>query len=869
MGSRFRQPATTTTTSNGFKPAAKQTVSNNNNNNNVNLANKLLHKERKILSNRQQVKDNQRIGLLVNSSDGLEGFSSSSQSSANSNNNVNGYFHHHQHHQKQQQKDPEKANSDLNHHKIHHLQYINNDGAIFTVASNIQNPSSSSARSSLNKQQSYIFQPAQQTEGVLNNFDSPSNSLAHDSIIVEESLQNNYHNQHRLLRQEVHQQLAKIYGGGGNFSKNSHQSSPDRNQFLLQRHKQQVKQRSLAATAAAVANNKRQLTTSSSAEQAELAINSANLNPTTTNIKSTKAMFKNHHHHHHHLISSSSSSTAPITSNQIQQDQTYDSLTPDSSFRNQFSDTFYITTTLQDNLLTNGNGSSSNGSSSNQNITTGQQPICAIPEEQCDNLIDTNINNDHDHGDLLLPDPCLIDDNKQIGNNKRASVDRKSQLENLHYATVTAAALLNATANAAAAIAATEKHFNSSLLSSSNNNNIITRANQQPIYSDTYQEIRKQRYSQHEHNQYLQNAAKSANKTKLAHQQRRRDLIDINNNNNASSNLPIYADAYGENNNNQSNMKDRRPPLPQVHICNGASSTSAIYGPLLRNNGNHSFANQIYNLKQPPQMKPPQPPIRVRNSQQHQRLSNNINNGSSNQHAVEAFIRQQQQQNQQRLLSQQRALIHHQQLLQQQQQHQQSLFSLAQQPQLQQAPPQIPAALAIVHHGSGKNTSMKADLIGRMLINNMQHHHHHQQQQRQRNTAEAQHYAIGLNRNHAIPVLTTNNDNGKVLNNNELLLSRQFDLGLGVYQNNSNKQECKGNKQIYSVPPPIFTLPAIAAGLASSNSSGSSNVPLVIRKPTGIIERICTIDLTIFWWSLTFVSFIFISIVIVISRYIF
>jgi len=416
-------------------------------------------------------------------------------------------------------------------------------------------------------------------------------------------------------------------------------------------------------------------------------------------------------------------------------EQTYDSLSPPSQARN-----------YPDEAV------------SAQNVGRQRQAhIGAIPEE-C---------NDDNDDVLLLPEPDLRA-------SKRTAIARKNHLEDLHYATVTAAALLSATANAAAAFAATEKSTNRAVESGNQTNAPNT------IYSDTYQEIRN-----------VQNPIVRCNQQ---HQRQRQQIQEAHRNS-------IYAD-------NVEAAGFRRNPI-QGPVASGPMG--AVYGPALRRNMNDS---QVYNILPATYQSvnfnrptPPQPPVR------------RLGRGPINTMNAQMELMRQ---HQQRLVQQRSQMLH-------------------------QAMPAAPMpapipALAVLHQG-GSGASLKADLIGRMLVSNMI-----AAQRAAATASESQHVQAA---NMALA------DRGRTLA--EKMMESQ-DLAHGIQAYRDKHHGIPG--QIYSV----------SAGIAPSNVSGHSNVPLVLDRklrPLGFIERICRIDLTLFWWSLLIVCFVFMGAITAISRYVF
>lgn len=155
-------------------------------------------------------------------------------------------------------------------------------------------------------------------------------------------------------------------------------------------------------------------------------------------------------------------------------------------------------------------------------------------------------------------------------------------------------------------------------------------------------------------------------------------------------------------------------------------------------------------------------------------------------------------------------------------------------PQVQQQPPPImPTALAVVHTGKAASAA-KADLIGRMLINNMV--------AAQRVAAESHYNLKGPPQPRA------------ALEPYQMLAPIREKL-----YNSAQQQQ----QQVFASSLPV--------GRAGSDSSAHSRAPLVVNRdlvPMSFIERLCRIDLTLFWWSLLLISLLFVGIVVTFSRYV-
>lgn len=627
------------------------------------------------------------------------------------------------------------------------VQYLNHsDGSVYTLSGpNQQFVGRNNAKASQQQRNpNFLHQTDAMRTGAAGspNLSSTANLEAPYQKQSSDLLTNVSRQQHLRLQHQVHQQLQRIYGAAERQPpgvSNQQQTNADKQQLLFRRHKQQVQQ------------------------QLSEQIQQRNMNSTANREQQFRsAMMKNQH-------------LMMINSSQ-QDNQTYDSLSPPGSSKHQLSESFYGA--QEGGLTAAAAAAAASATASSQRQSA---PISAILEE-C-----------NDEDELLMPETILTSPAK------RPVIDRKSQLEDLHYATVTAAALLSATANAAAAFAVTtekQRHYEraSHELRCPPGNEQQDLLN--TIYSDTYQEIRKHQQDQ----------------------QRSEALARYKQQHNRG---PTYADSADVGN---FHINERRIQL-------GAGSTSAIYSPF---RGANAIPSQVYSI-QPSQYQPyqqpaaninrqmpPQPPARRINRPVNQTLSN---------HAE--LLRQHH--HQQRLYQQQQ--YHH----KQHQQHQQHLKN-----HTQVGPAQVPA-LAILHHG-GKNSSVKADLIGRMLVNNMI------------NAQLGVAYSDGAQQKSGLVGGQNRAIAGSKLADNHALVDRSELAGYGVLARES--------KQLYRAPGQIFS---VAPGVAFSDSSGHSNVPLVLDrelKPGGFIERICRIDLTLFWWSLLIVSFLFMGAIITISRYV-
>lgn len=648
------------------------------------------------------------------------------------------------------------------------VQYLGSDGPVFTIAQPRRN-------NSQNQQNQSLYLPR---TDLLQGSSSPNSSskvnleptcIRKKEQFVANSDQRQRQQQHRRLQYQVHQQLQRIYG---NTERRDQNQPSDTHQYSVNQqkqynsndnshlnHKQQQQQQQQHQQQE---NYRQQLVDRLQQRSASSAsVNFANQQQFRAN------MIKNPHH----LVMVNS-----------QSEQTYDSLSPASVSKQQVNEGFYTI-------------------DSNNPIGQRQNPISAIPEE-------CNID-EEDEDELLIPQTVVA---------SRVALDRKNQLEDLHYATATAAALLSATANAAAAFAANaEKQFDKKQAtnelrgcsSTVEQQNLIN-----TIYSDAYQEVRKQQ--RYNHNDTHPATLAAYKKQQQQQQHHPRNLI--------------YSDPL-----DQGNCLGINNERQRMQIGPTTSTSSAIYSPLIR--GNVANQSQIYgilplnyqqyqaqNLFTRPM--PPQPPLRrFIGRPPPVGLNNNLNHHNHHQQHHNDLIN-----------------YHHQHLFQQQQQR------LQQHPSSSSSalaiplpiPTQMPT-LAIVHQG--KNTPIKADLLGRMLVNNMIA----AQQAAAKSTDSSSHYATSS-------TAMVDRSRAMVEPRNSLV---------------STSMLSSGRDKIYRTPGPMFS---VAPAIAPSESSGQSNLPLVLDrelKPLSFIERICRIDLAVFWWSLIIVSLIFIGVMITISRYVF
>lgn len=660
------------------------------------------------------------------------------------------------------------------------LQYLGSDGSVFTIAQPRRN-------SPKGAQQAHRSNYLNRIE-VMRNSSSPNSS---STINLEQAWSrkkeltvnsDQRQQQHRRLQYQVHQQLQRIYGNTER-QRDQNQTSETNHHYMVDeqlkqhnnigndhhQHRQQTPQHQQNQ------NQQQQHRHQIADRMQQRNLSSANIN------------FASQQQFRENLMKNQ-----PLMMMNIQTDQTYDSLSPACVSKHQMNEGFYAV-------------------DSNNNHPR-QNPISAIPEE-CNG-------DDEDEVELLIPRTVVTN---------RAVLDQKNQLEDLHYATATAAALLSATANAAAAFAANaEKQFDKKEVanelrgcsSTVEQQNLIN-----TIYSDAYQEVRKQ-----------QRCHPEPHPAALAGYKKQQHHLHQHNHRNS-----IYPDSL-----DQSNCMGVSNERQRIQTGPATSTSSAIYSPLIR--GNVANQSQIYSILpsnyqqyQAPNFNrpmPPQPPLRRLLGRPPPVVMNNINpyNHQRQNHRHD-LINQQQQLFQQHLQLQQQQLQQRQQQQQNIQQHPTSNAPAVAIPLPLTAPV---STLAIVHQG--KNTSIKADLLGRMLVNNMI-----AAQQVATKSNDSTHYATS---------------SAQIVDRSRAMVEQGNNLA-------SRHILSPGRDKIYRTPGHVFSInPAVAP----SESSGQSNVPLVLDrelKPIGFIERICRIDLAVFWWSLIIVSFLFIGIMMTISRYIF
>lgn len=568
---------------------------------------------------------------------------------------------------------------------------------------------------------------------------------------TEKSLNRNQE-QHRRLQYQVHQQLQKIYS-------NKLQEFEQHNQIQLQRQP-------------ATSNNQSK---------------PMQKGPANSNSDMIKIHQLHHNHHHQHCQNNQ----------HLYQEEAYDSLSLSPHTESGQKQQLPANNTNEDFYDIQPNRRAS---------------ISAIPEEcyedepdprRCHNHHSNHLHHHHHHHNH---DNHLDDDNDDQDDDKEellvassneeapvtlskltraASLDRKRQLESLHYATATAAALLNVTANAAAAFAAVQE----------GKTNSGQRKQSRPVYTETYQDIGSTKQ------QGPYQAISSARNVRHPRHQLQRQ---------PSNKPPVYATASDRHDLYQAHRRLPTYPAPPIQQQQARFQVN-----------NFAPGQSIYQID-PNRAKPRTAPPNMLSPQQLELLR-------WRQRQMQFLIQQQQQQ-------------------QLQSQNQQAAFIQQQQQQQQKASVESVPTLAILHPGP-KGSPLRVDLIARMPINQMV-----QQQINQLQLQQQQQQRAPLARP----------DQRLALANVNPKPSQGPIYGL-IESGDRLKQQLAA-----AVHRPFIPVQAITS--APSDASGHSHVPLVIdrkvNKP-GLLERICRIDLKLFWWSLIIVCGMFIAAVLTITRNVF
>lgn len=348
--------------------------------------------------------------------------------------------------------------------------------------------------------------------------------------------------------------------------------------------------------------------------------------------------------------------------------------------------------------------------------------------------------------------------------------NRRAQLDELHYATATAAALLNATANAAAVIAASAEQQRQ-------------QKNQTDgIYSDIYQDLR--RRQGHIESQ----AAPKLRPQKQLNQLNPKSIGCI------ESEIPFRAPGsnmvYQPASQPRAQIYDLQHSLQQYQRCEVQKTQSQGPQPQVYQSVNNAMRRAI----------PPQPPARHMNGQAMITTANQVE-----------LIRQ----HQQRLLSYQRAQL--QQMM----------------PRVHTIPPSSLPAVTFMQSGNSKvRASLKTELLSRMLLSNLL--------ATQRATGPPNHTG-----NSQLAIMDKNRAKQGSLPVNQLIP----DTRVAAYDG--------GPESLI----PVATGPG-----------GETRGAIMLRRtrePNGFVERVCQLDLTLFWWSLLLVSFFFVGATVTISRYLY
>ena len=608
--------------------------------------------------------------------------------------------------------------------------------------------------------------------------------------------------QHRKLQFQVHQQLQRIYGN------------------KLQEFERQQNQLQARRAAAAAATNQQ----FQQPEQQPVGT-SGSQSRRSYSASASCANMQAAHMCHHLAASSSTNNVVPINRQQPNslvapsyQEQTYDDLLSQPSL---------VADSVQDVQSRMHLMAEESYYSLQQRATSGGAGICRTIPEEC--LVDENNNNNsHNHNDdeedeeeLLIPQqPVRQQQQQRIGDNNQqsASARKNAHLESLQYATATAAALLNVTANAAAAFAASEKQTPPTRRLGAGGQ----LAAQNNVYSTAaYREAEVVRQRPLVYQPRQQQQQPTSRGEQVPQQQLRGHIYAT-----ASDNYNLLG---------ESNLMARgrlRPPPPKPVYLPGR-------GIIPRGQPQQQ---QVYNLNQS-------------DTYQHYSLANNNNFNDAVQATrpplpqTNALSGQQLEMlRQQKLLYQQhqRQLISHHRYVQQQQQQLQRT-SLQAQPALGLVGNGAPA-LALLHNGKG------AGAAAALKINMLQP------------PQPLRPATISLNSSSRCATIGTDPLTSGRTSGAKLLEGAQA-LAYGVLAVRGKSQQLCGPKTRQFIP-----VQAIATNAPSDVSNHSNNLPLILDrqlKQVGCLERICQINLTLFWWCLLALSLVFISVVLTISRYVF
>lgn len=448
-----------------------------------------------------------------------------------------------------------------------------------------------------------------------------------------------------------------------------------------------------------------------------------------------------------------------------------------------------------------------------------RRAVSAIPEEDRDELLlsspqlteDDNDDDDELGDDLNCRRMVEPPVREKIANRKnQTDFVRENQLESLHYATATAAALLSATANAAAAIAATSdqqfKQQQRQLATDWHNSKrptsrieLIRELEPDNNKQHPYQEVgpaTKSGMARDCCRPEQQERQNQIRKMKCIHQQQQQIMMMKQQQRKLYSNLAPPTGAYQAVPSAVKRHTDPNHQLQQLQQLNHQriqrhQQQQAMHGAKQL----HHYHRALMNRPIPP----PQPPARG------PKMMMMMNPGGATglrQEPAPRYVTQ----------------------------------------------PVLPTALAVVHTGSpSKAASAKADLIGRMLVNNMV-----AAQRAAAAAASESHYNLkGQPPRLAAPACDPY----------QQMLAPVREKRYAAHPH----QQHQSSAQV------LASSGRLLVGRAPSDSSGHSAAPLVVNRdlaPMGCLERLCRIDLTLFWWSLLLISLLFVGIIVTISHYV-
>lgn len=469
-------------------------------------------------------------------------------------------------------------------------------------------------------------------------------------------------------------------------------------------------------------------------------------------------------------------------------------------------------------------------------------------DDQHHDVRDANNNNMHGRSNML-------NNNSVAGNRGPMEADRKRQLESLHYATATAAALLNATANAAAAFAANENKLYSGDASDPNNKTNLIRQNLVNPSANTYQDVAQLNDHLYKVNQanHQQQQSHIGRQVQQQHQQmnslqqpqqRLYQSFPFEQSPQRKLSATGASNGIGSHRVNNHCAQEAQPirldygPASQraqqaVTISSGAHRQQPQMQRQQQQNVAYSFdkipSRPMNQSQLPPSL--PKPKMHTRGMYQLQQQQAQLARQQQQQHLQRRFM------NQQILTEQPHAQV-------------QQRFSIA---------PNSMPTLAILHH-KGKGKSLKVDLIGRLPLTQV--------------AAPIKTYpAAAVTSSSQMQCYSQNDQHSIYTADLSSILAGRLP---SRHMTNRSMMNVAANMPAltYTIPPSqnkinAGTQPqsrtnvvAIQAGpIQSSDSiaSGRSDMPLVLGKrlcKASIIERICRIDLTAFWWALLIVCMI-------------